>query len=321
MKSLKLDKEFDLIFILSIIAFMILMICSNLLINKMNRRDTKIKLILENFFAFRSNFGTSFTKFGLIFIFYKIFQMFFKILFSNFLNTLKVLVDTSNIISSLDKFTELKYEVCFSEEQITNRILPKSIERRILNGLNEMHRNRCLINVPKLKETIDLKGKALLWNSNNIHIFLSIYAMAKPNLNYWLLDRSIFDYITVSYYRIGLTRTQIDLIAKFAMNRLEFGIDKNFFKNLNNLIKFKLNNQIFTNLNQFIESNTIFYNLNLKAYQFVLVALFCLQFLICFLFLIRFFLVFLEHFDNYLLIKNRLIRKINKKSNNYVLNY
>ena len=171
---------------------------------------------MDNFLGFKKHLDSPASKLGVALIFFRAFVMFNKLFFSNSIKTLKVLVDTTNIINSLEKLLKSKFTACFFTDHSSYNFISHSSESTLLGSVFEKSRkNRCLFNLSKLNaREIDLTSKALFVNPFFFKSILSSFVKETKNVNYFISD-PVIDQAAVNYYRIALSG-----LEKHAINKL-----------------------------------------------------------------------------------------------------
>lgn len=203
-------------------------------------------------------------------------------IWSIFIKTVKVLVDTSNLINSFEQLIESKYDICCTDSMISRNLMPKKFEDQILKQLIGKNSKKCVFTLTTLKKPIDLARKAFILNANYVDAFLSIYVQKKKDAVFWVYDKSIFENIIVHYFRTDLNPFEKESINRFELNLLETGIYRILFK-----VKFK-KQKVFSDLDEYIKNNSIFLNLDLETFIYLFKIVICIQSLICLIFILQF---------------------------------
>ena len=160
-EELKTNSILDCIWALEVIAFTLLMVVFNILLNqtRTTKQQIRTRSILESIpFEFKSNYR-QFSKIALILIFYKFFITLIQLFLSNSIQTKKVLIDSSMIITELRQLLGSKYRFCFFHDSDFDRVVKDTPKTDVLRQLYEQH--ACKLTLSTI-EQIDFTHKAIL---------------------------------------------------------------------------------------------------------------------------------------------------------------
>ena len=219
------DSRYKTLMLLSIALYLIVLTLFNYFLNKVSKRRTETKKLLFSLVRFESRPKYPVSKLGLAVLFYQIFIMFINMILCNNIKTMKVLVDTKNLITSLDQLLNTKLVVCFFEDHIItsvarmqspeNDTLKRLWDERVYSkpelNPNGKYSKNCLINLSKLRQQFNFTGLALFTDLLYSESVLNKSIKRKPNANYWI-SKPLFQYLAVSYYRAGLNRMKKNAI-------------------------------------------------------------------------------------------------------------
>ena len=224
--AVDIDRRFQLVLLVLIVAFITsLAFVGRLVDRRKGDRQLKGSVILEHLLGFKLSRKT-YSKLGLVLIFFRWELFFCKLFFANSIKTSTVVLDTSHFVTSLPQLLRSEYVVCFFENHILFKIAvdsdPKSILKRLLveksglesgvNAMNPRFRRNCVINLSRLgNKQIDWTGKALFVNSIIANLILGTHTPEREGD--YFLSRPMLDLLSVNYYRTGLLpgqRAQIE---------------------------------------------------------------------------------------------------------------
>ena len=187
-------------------------------------RCRSTKRLLENFFHFKLDLKHPFTLVGLQLVFYQVFLMLCKIIFSNSIQTSKIVVEVDHLITSLDQLLKSDLVVCWfhgimktfaqeaSHDAPINRIFREKIYASPEIDLVDGKASRlCILDFFKMKKLVDFSGKAIIQASVYVNTLLTRYVHYEPKDKYFE-SKPLFDQIMVHYYRNGLTKSQVKAI-------------------------------------------------------------------------------------------------------------
>ena len=159
-EELKVNRTLDTIWALEVIAFTLLVVVFNSLLNQMRPTKRRTRSILESVpFEFSKTNYIRFSKIALILIFYKLFIMLIQLFLSNSIQTKKVLTDSSMIITDLKQIPGSKYRFCYFADSDIYRVVKNFPKDHIFRVLFEKH--ACELKL-SFTEPIDFTHKAVL---------------------------------------------------------------------------------------------------------------------------------------------------------------
>ena len=214
-----------------------------------------------------------------------------------------VVIDSSSIITNLDKLLESKFEFCYSVDDEILRLPENNPLRRVLE------KNKgCVGDLSVGVEPIDLTNRAFFMDPPFIHSMLAVCIKEKADAIYWASEPVFLDNPMVFYYRVGLAESQIKSINLHSSTRFENGLYYylwNFV--LIALERNNLNLQMFGDLQIFIETFSVFGAITISSLRMsFFILLFC-QILVLSLFLCSKALAFLRRRSIWLLFRLSLI--------------
>lgn len=141
----------------------------------------------------------------------------------NSIKTEKVVVDTQNLITSIEKLLKTDKVVCWLKDDIEislakdPRISKDFYIKKLYNtkkfkeptrSMDGEYSDKCLLNFVTSGNGFDLKNKVLFISKPTHYTFLAYFANFSPNARLWVNEKSYLESISVYYYRRGLTDYQ-----------------------------------------------------------------------------------------------------------------
>lgn len=136
-EELRMNGVLDSIFASALIAFSLLIVALNCWINRTRKKRQKLswKELLEHLLEFKRSTSLSrVSKIALGILFFRLFLMLYRLLVANAMQTMKVLIDSSQIITNPEQLLISQYELCLPGDPDLHQILkampPGSLYRR-----------------------------------------------------------------------------------------------------------------------------------------------------------------------------------------------
>ena len=212
-----------------------------------------------------------------------------------------VVLDSSSIITNLDKLLESKFQFCYSVDDDLLRLPENNRLRRVLEKNKD-----CAMDLSKNFKPFDLANRAFFVDHPLIRFSLSILLKEKADAIYWASEPIFFDNPMVFYYRVGLAESQIKSINYFVFMIFE-GWLYNYLRDFPTLEMSRKNLQIFSDLSEVLETFTVFGAITISSLRMsFFILLFC-QILVLSLFLCSKALAFLRRRSIWLLFRLSLI--------------
>lgn len=191
---MNLDAKFDIFFGLFACLFILISLFLNHRFNRLREKKITIQILISNLFQFKHDFKHPVTKIGLKLIFCRLFLMLCQIIINNSIKTSKLLIDTSPLIKSLDQLLKSDYTSCYFDDYfVFDHVInsPKtSLLKRVYSEKrwlqSAIKKEECVLNLSKMREQIDMTGKAFLLNPLMTNNILSNFMKAKSKgQKYW----------------------------------------------------------------------------------------------------------------------------------------
>ena len=182
LEDLEVNRDFNLLFIAEKLTFSLFIIVFGFLLNQTKRT----KILLENLFDFRNSYRF-FSKISLILAFFKLSNFFYKQLVNNSIKVMKVLIDSSRIITTPIDLLNSKFEFCFFSEDKMFRLIPSMPEGSTFRRLYEKRQpqDHCVLDLSKLKERVDFTNRGFFVNKLFVRSALSVFGKEKEGAIYW----------------------------------------------------------------------------------------------------------------------------------------